>query len=423
MPKLTKTLVDRSEPRDRQYTVWCSDLTGFGLSVNPGGSKTYIVDYRTADGNRRRMTIGRHGKITAEEARKLALDTLGSTVLRKEDPLLERKTRRSSLTVAQLCDDYFKAAEAGLVLGKGRKPKRASTLYIDRGRVERHVKPLLGKKLVIDLTRADVTKFIRDVTAGKTAKVEKTGRLRGKSVVEGGAGTAARTAGLLGGILSYALSEGIIPSNPVHGVPRPADGTRERRLTADEYKALGKTLAEADDEPWQVRAAIRLLVFTGCRRGEIANLKWREIDRIGSSLRLGDTKTGASTRPLTKEAAAVLDGLPRVKGVEFVLHGVRDQEKPFGALQTGIERIMKRAGLEGVTAHTLRHSFASVAADLDYSDSTIGAMLGHAGGTITSKYVHRLDAVLVAAANKVSGEIYRQMTGEVAKVLEMPRRA
>ncbi|MHA6641315.1 integrase arm-type DNA-binding domain-containing protein [Mesorhizobium sp. A623] len=207
MPKLTKTLVDRSEPRDRQYTVWCSEQRGFGVSVNPGGSKTYIVDYRTAEGPRRRMTIGRHGDITTEEARRLAVETLGPVVLQKQDPLLERKTRRSSLTVSDLCDDYFKAAEAGLVLGKGRKPKKATTLYIDRGRVERHVKPLLGNKLVIDLARSDVTKFIRDVTAGRTAKVEKTGRLRGKSVVAGGAGTAARTAGLLGGILSFAVSE------------------------------------------------------------------------------------------------------------------------------------------------------------------------------------------------------------------------
>ncbi|MHA6641316.1 site-specific integrase [Mesorhizobium sp. A623] len=192
---------------------------------------------------------------------------------------------------------------------------------------------------------------------------------------------------------------------------------------ADEYRSLGKALAEADEEPWQVKAAVRLLAYTGCRRGEIAALKWSEVDIAGNALRLGDSKTGASTRPLTREAIDVLDSLPREKGVEYVLPGARDTARPFGALQAGIERIMKRAGLDGVTAHTLRHSFASVAADLDYSDSTIGAMLGHKGSTITSKYVHRLDSVLVAAANKVCGEAFRQMTGRTADVLEMPRRA
>ncbi|GHD07734.1 tyrosine-type recombinase/integrase [Tianweitania populi] len=419
MPKLTKSIVDKSQPQDRQYTVWCSEQKGFGVSINPGGSKTYMVDYRTADGNRRRMTIGKHGAITADEARKLAIQTLGGIVLQKQDPLLERRTRRSSLTVADLCDDYLKAAEAGLVLGKGRKPKKATTLYIDRGRIEGHIKPLLGKKLVIDLTRADVTRFIRDVSSGKTAKVAKTDRLRGKSVVEGGAGTAARTAGLLGGILTFAVSEGVIPANPVHGVARPADGSRDRRLTADEFRALGKALDASDDEPWQVTAAIWLLALTGCRRGEIASLRWSEVDTAGNALRLGDTKTGASTRPLPSDAVTVLDGLTRVKDAVHVLPGTRDPSKPFGALQAGIERVMKRAKLEGVTAHTLRHSFASVAADLDYSDSTIGAMLGHAGGTITSKYVHRLDSVLVAAANKVAGEVYRQMTGKEAKVVEL----
>lgn len=114
------------------------------------------------------MTIGTYGTITTEQARKLAIETLGGIVLQKADPLLERKTRRASLTVAQLCDQYMKAAEKGLILGRRKnRPKKASTLEIDRGRIARHIKPLLGKKLVIDLTRADVTKFMRDVAAGR----------------------------------------------------------------------------------------------------------------------------------------------------------------------------------------------------------------------------------------------------------------
>ena len=80
MPKLTKSIVDAATPREKQFTIWCSELKGFGVFVQPSGSRTYFVDYRNRDGVRKRMTIGRHGKITADQARKLAIATLGETV-------------------------------------------------------------------------------------------------------------------------------------------------------------------------------------------------------------------------------------------------------------------------------------------------------------------------------------------------------
>jgi hypothetical protein len=124
------------------------------------------------------------------------------------DPAEERATRRASLTVRELCERYLAAAEKGVILGKGGEPKKASTLVTDRSRITRHILPLLGGRRVADLTLADVNWFMRDVTGGRTALVEKTDRLRGKSIVEGGKGAAARTVGLLGGILSFAVSEG-----------------------------------------------------------------------------------------------------------------------------------------------------------------------------------------------------------------------
>jgi integrase len=424
VPKLTKKIVDAALPREKQYTVWCSDLKGFGVYVQPSGSKTYFVDYRV-DGARRRMTIGRHGTITADEARKLAIETLGGIVLQKADPLLERKTRRASLTVAQLCDQYMKAAEKGLILGRRKsQPKKASTLEIDRGRISRHIKPLLGNKLVIDLTRADVTKFMRDVAAGKTARKDRSGKNGARVEVRGGMGTAGRTTGLLGGILTYAVDEGIIPGNPARGVKLPADNVRDRRVTADEYRAIGNALSgpESEVDTPQAITGAWLLALTGCRLGEIAALRWDEVDEEGGCFRLLDSKSGPSVRPVGRKAFDVLRKALRVSGNPYVLPALR-KDGHYNGLEGAWTRFMKRSGLEGVTPHTMRHSFASVAGDIGYADSTIGAMLGHAGGTITSRYVHRLDSVLVAAANKVCGEVYRQMTGEVGKVLEMPRRA
>src|SRR5580700_7417018 len=155
MPKLTKSVVDAATPREKQFTIWRSELKGFGIFVQPSGSRTYFVDYRNRDGVRKRMTIGRHGKITAEEARKLAIVTLGETV-KGRDPAEERIQQRKALTVKELCDRYLAAAEKGLVLGKGNRPKKASSLYVDRGRINRHILPLLGSKRVPDLKAADI---------------------------------------------------------------------------------------------------------------------------------------------------------------------------------------------------------------------------------------------------------------------------
>lgn len=422
MPKLTKSLVESALPKARQYSIWCSELPGFGVFIQPTGRRTYFVDYRTADGIRRRMTIGRHGKITTEEARKLAISTLGNAV-RGGDPAEERATRRKSLTVAELCDRYFDAAEKGLIIGRAGRAKKPSTIETDRGRIERHIKPLLGRKLVIDVRQSDISRFIRDVTAGKTATDEKTGRKRGRAIVEGGAGTAARTTGLLGGIMSFAVSEGIIETNPVRGVKRPADNRRQRRLTAEEYRALGDALAAAAAaaETEQGIFGAWLLALTACRLGEVAALKWNEVDEAGGCFRLQDTKEGRSVRPIGRPAFDVLAKIPRRDGCPYVLPAVRSNDH-FGGLPGAWERIAKRAGLEGITPHTLRHSFASVSGDLGFAESTIAAMLGHADGSVTSRYIHHLDAVMLAAADRVSRTILCFMTGVEGKVVRMSRR-
>lgn len=412
MPKLTKRIVEGALVKEQAYYIWCSDLPGFGVRIWPSGKRIYYADYRNKSGGRKRMTIGHHGKLMTEEARKLAVMTLGD-VLRGEDPALDRSTRRKSLTVTELCDAYLKAADEGLIMGKRQMPKKESTLYVDRGRIEQHIKPLLGSKLVRDLALADVNRFIRDVTTGKTATRRKTEKKRGKSIVDGGAGTAARTAGLLGGILTYAVSEGVIPFNPARGAKRQADASRTRRLSPDEYQRLGAALRTADElaEPEQGITGIWLLALTGCRIGEIVGLKFDEIDLAGSCLRLVDSKEGASIRPLGSAAADVIRGVVQRSRSPYLLPAKRSDEGSYGSMPRAIDRIMTRAKLDGVTAHTLRHSFASVAGDLGFTESTIAALIGHSGGgSVTRRYIHHLDAVLIAAADKVAATIYGYMT-------------
>ena len=315
----------------------------------------------------------------------------------------------NAMTVRQLCRAYLEAAEKGLILAKRKRPKKLSTLYIDRGRIDRHILPLLGSRRVRDLTTPDIVRFMRDVTGGKTAADVKTG-FRGRAVVKGGAGTASRTIGLLGGILSFAVSEGIIAANPVRGVKRPADNQREVRLTADQYRALANALAEAEakDENSSAILAIRLLALTGCRRGEIERLQWEEVDLAGRCLRFSESKEGKSIRPLGEEAIKLLANVS--KDGRYVLPGNRP-DKPFVGLPKAWPRILGKNDLLGLTPHSLRHAFASVAADLKFAEPTIAAMLGHGTHSITGRYIHHLDSVLLAAADRVVGAIAGMMAG------------
>jgi len=408
LAKLTKRMIDALEARDKDYFAWDDELPGFGVRVWPSGRKTYVAQYR-AGKQSRRFKIGIHGPLTVEEARKEAKGVLGD-VARGDDPQLDRLTRRKALTVKELCDMYFEAADKGLIFGKRGKPKKSSTLYVDRGRATRHIIPLMGNRLVQELTTADAIKMMRDVTTGKTAANEKTGKLRGRAVVRGGAGTASQTVTLLSAILTYAVSEGIIANNPVRGIKKPAVGKRTRRLSAAEYRALGKVLETSDDELWQGIIGTKLFLLTGFRLSEIAGLMWSEVDKSGSCLRLDDSKEDASVRPVGSVVFDVLDKVSRYDRNPFVLPGPRSENGHYTALDDALDRLTEKAGLEGVTSHTLRHSYASVAGDLGFTEITISALLGHAAGNVTQRYVHHLDSVLIAAADKVSSEVLKMMT-------------
>jgi integrase len=402
--------------------IWDPSVPGFGARRQRGDAVSYVLFYRTREGRQRWFTIGRHGAPwTPESARDEAQRLLGS-VASKADPAAEKRAARNAQTVTELCDLYLADAEAGRLVTRRRVAKKTSTLTTDRGRIERHIKPLLGRRVVASVTRDDVETFMHDVAAGKTAGKTKT-KPRGLARVRGGRGTASRTVGLLGAIFAYAVRHRMRPDNPAHGVLRPADGRRERRLSDEEYKALCEALRKAETaNMWPPAIAVaRFLGLTGWRSGEALGLRWDEIDLARRTARLGDTKTGRSVRPLSHAACDLLRGIGR--SGELVFAATRGDGRMAGFPKFWA-RIAKFGNLPPeVTPHTLRHSYASLAGDLGYSEPTIAALVGHKGHTITSRYVHAADAVLLAAADAVANRTMELM-GDAAPIAQViPLRA
>ena len=425
--KLTKSEIDALPETGKAYIAWCGKLPGFGISVRPSGSKSFIAQYDfggRGKANTRRVTIGVYGKPwTAEKARKEA-----ESILRDAKSGIDRAgakaKRRAEMTVEDLCDEYLR---------EGCDAKKESTMVSDRGRINRHILPLLGSKKLSEVTRADIERFMRDIAAGKTATIAKT-KKHGRAVVTGGRGAATRTVRLLGGIFSYAVARGYIESNPRAGVKVYADGKGERFLTADEMRRLGEALREAETiglpyhfneganakhrpvkagkereiiAPHAV-AAIRLLMFTGCRVNEILKLQWEHVDLDRGFLNLADSKTGAKPVILAAPAVAILSELPRVAGNPYVIVGSAPKE-PRRDLKRPWSRVTAHAGLAGLRLHDLRHSFASVGALSGMGLGMVGKLLGHASPATTARYAHFADDPLRRASDSIAATIAAAM--------------
>ena len=279
--------------------IWDGAVGGFHARRQQSKTVSYIVVYRNAEGRQRWQTIGRHGSPwTPDMAREAAKRILGH-VVDGADPAAEKRAKRSAATVAELCDLYLADVEAGRLLTRRKVAKKASTIATDKGRFERHVKPLLGKMKVAAVTREDVDGFMHAVAEGRTAARTKTGKKRGLANVRGGKGTASRTVGLLGAVFTYAVRHRMRLDNPVRGVVRFADGRRKRRLTDDEYNVLGAALRHAEAASiWPPAvAAARFLALTGWRSGEALALRRDEVDLARRTATLGDTKTGPKHAP------------------------------------------------------------------------------------------------------------------------------
>ena len=392
-------------------TLSDSSVLGFQARRRDGELITFQVRYETAEGRDRTYKIGFWGELTPDQAREMARQ-IRADAAKGLDPAKDRAERRNAPTMAELCDEYMKAAESGRLLTRSRRAKRPSTIASDKSRIESHIRPLLGTMKVASITTRDIDKFMNDVTAGRSAKRKKGDKPRVLHNVRGGQGAASRTVGLLGAIFTYAVRLGWRPDNPVAGVMRPKDNKKTRRLSDDEYKALGDALrAAAPEDYWPPTInATRLLLLTGWRSSEALGLRRQDVDFNKRLAVLPHTKTDESVRYLSTQAIAVLREAEKFKLGDSDLFFPSSKASVMSGFPGHFEKLLKSAKLpRDITPHVLRHSFASVAGDLGLADFTIGALLGHSTHSVTAGYVHRADAALLAYADQVAGGIAARM--------------
>jgi len=370
-------------PADGVVELWDAHVRGLCLRLFASGRASWTFRYRLRDGGgRKRVGLGEYPTIGLAEARRRA-DRLRGEVSGGADPAGERRAAPEAVTVARLVERYM--AEE---IAPARKP---ATVALYRRYFARHVIPAIGERRARDLSHSDVAKLHRAI--GARAQV-----------------TANRVASLIGSLFNWAGRAGEVPRgmNPARDVGHFREQARERYLSADEFVRLGDALREAEGRFPAGVAAIRLLLLTGCRVGEILHLRWSEVDRERGLLLLADSKTGRKPVVLNAAAVDVLAALPRIGS--FVIPG-DDPERPRADLNRPWRMVAKLAQLDGVRLHDLRHSFASVGAGLGLGLPIVGRLLGHTVPSTTARYAH-LDADPPRRASDQIGKSIAAALGE-----------
>ena len=414
--KLNKRAVDALvAPRSGQAFIWDTQIKGFGVRVGASGSKTFVIQYANDEGRLRRMKIGRYGVMTVEQARDEAKVKLGM-VAAGADPAQERADARKQPTVSELCDWYLIEARAGRILGRKNRPIKESTLGRDESRINTHIKPLLGNRVASKLTIADVEQMQDDVKNGKTAKERGPGR---GGRVTGGAGVASGCMGTIQAILGHAKHKGLLAAHPTKGAKKLAGNKKTRRLCVEEIERLGiaLALAERTGENPVALGVVRTLLLTGYRRQEAQAMQHSWLSARAGYVAFPDTKGDAQVRAIGSAAIRVIQAQPVLTGNPHVFPSAVN-DGPFRSVADCLTRVCAIAGIAGVTPHTLRHTFGSVAGELGFSELTIRAMLGHASQTVTQDYVH-IDQAVKLAVDQTSEAIGALLAKGAAKFATM----
>ena len=386
--KISNRTVEGLFVEGKDVVFWDPELLGFGVRVYPSGARVYVVQTR-AGGTSRRVTVGRHGVLTASQARRRAALVIARIKAGEELPEPARSAWRgeTGALVTDLAERFMREHVAV-------RCKRWTVMSY-RGALAKWIVPALGRMAIGAVEHEHVAALhyrMRDIP------------YRANQVLA-----------ILNRMFSLAETWGLRRdgTHPCRSIRKYREYHRERFLSEEEFRRLGRVLDEVEAESREnggvsVRAsavaALRLLMLTGCRRDEILTLQWGDVVLDAGELHLRDSKTGARVVPLSRAAVALLDGLPRVPANPWVFPG-RKRGGRLSNLNDHWYRIRTRAELEEVRIHDLRHSFASRALAIGESLPTIGRLLGHGQVATTARYAHLARDAVKASASRVSGSI------------------
>ena len=398
--KLTKTSVEAIQPpATGERVVWDNQLTGFGVRVACTGRRTYFVYGRTVGSRQVRIKIGVHGAVTADMARELASIEIGK-LMAGQDPSEERRqkreaerARRIAPTMRGLADEYMRA--------HAELHKRPASIKNDRQMLDVIVLPRLGAKRVSHVTHKDIETLHRDLRETPYR--------------------ANRVVALLSTVFALAVKWGMRIDNPTKGITRFQEQKRQRYLRGDEIARLTDVLAT---HPNRAHAnAVRLLLLTGARRGEVLSATWSQIDFDAGTWTKPSSHTKQKRTHVVPLAPSALRLLAEIKAeAEAAWARIRQYAKTAGRtskpspfifpvndghltdVKTFWAAACAEAGIEGARLHDLRHTYASVLASEKLSLPIIGALLGHSNPNTTARYSHLFDAPLREATTAAAAK-------------------
>lgn len=411
MTKISKRTVEAAAPKGKRYIIWDESVSGFGLLIQPTGIRSYCFQYRTPEGRTRRLVLGRTTTLTPDIARDRAMECRRKVEL-KQDPAEEKQSRRKAPTVAMMLDNYLGSAKFA--------EKAESTREIDRGRIERHLKPTIGSKVADKLSSEDVRRAFAAIRDGKTAATVKT-KKRGLARVTGGEGSARKAIRLLKTAYNWAIEQKTLKENPAAGVDVGRDNERTVIIESmEQYSAIFDAINKLENLQRIRRPAadaIRVIILTGARRGEIARLRNRhlELKKARAVLDRKEHKTGRKTsKPriieLPTAAQEIIERQPAGEPEDFVFRpsygeGPLSLNKPW-------RMIRAEAGVgDEIVLHTMRHSLASLMAMTGHQAPDIAAILGHRDIKTSQKYIHLAEQHKKKLAEKASAGIAAALTG------------
>lgn len=385
--KLNRSFVASLPPQTKKVIIWDSELSGFGIRICPGGSKSWLVDFRVA-GRRRRKVIADYALVTPEAARAQAKKFL-STVELGGDPFQESDDLRKQRTLREFSAEYM-----------ARHGDKKASARNDAGYLKNHILPKLGGKRLSEIKRPDVAEMHSSI--GKAHET-----------------TANRCVSTLSKMFNMAVEWGFLPeghSNPCHKFKRFHEESRDRFLNRDEmHQLLGLVMAHPN--PY-VSAAIILDLLSGLRLGELLRIKWDEVDLENKQVAVRKTKQKKPNYvPLSDAAMKLIKNIAPLKGNPYLFPGWK-KGTHLTTLKKPWADIRKRAGLEDITFHDLRRTLASWLAQSGHSLALIGSILGHSNPATTQIYARFNQESQLEALNEHAKRVKSVMKKKAAKTLK-----